>query len=125
MRVSHNARYNALQNEYFKKRDSRILTRMYEIAKEVSYHYLRKYCQRKGIRLRNLTELSHDSAMFVIDQYLRKPDFRILRISAYIHFGVIKTLFRDKAVETQEVSYEGIIETGWDKRLSLLNRIVE
>jgi hypothetical protein len=123
--MSHNARYNDLQNEYLKKRDSRILTKMYETAKEVSYNYLRKYCQRKGIRLRNLAELSHDSAMFVIDQYLRKPDFKILRISAYIHFGVIKTLFRNKDTETSEVSYEGIIETGWDKRLSLLNRVME
>jgi hypothetical protein len=79
---------------------------MYDVAKEAAYNYLNKYCRKKGIRLRNLDEMAHDSAMFIIDQYLRKPGFKILRLSAYIYFAVIKTLFKNKGVETREVSYE-------------------
>jgi hypothetical protein len=105
-RISHNARYEALQKDYLKNRDNRTLEKMYAVAKEAGYNYLKKYCLKKGIRLQNLAEMSHDSAMFIIDQYLRKPDFKILRLSAYIYFGVIKTLFRNKGVETREVSYE-------------------
>jgi hypothetical protein len=125
MRTPHNSIYDTLQKEYFKKRDEKTLTKMYKIAKEVSYNYLKRYCYNKGIILSNIKEMAHDSALYTIDQYLRKPGFRIRKISAYVHFGVMKTLFRDKDAEQREVSYEGIIESGWDKRLSILNTVMD
>jgi hypothetical protein len=125
MRTSHNALYDALQEEYFRERDAAVLTKMYEVAKKVSRNYLNNYCRKKGIHLGNLDEMSHDSAIFVIDQYLRKPDFKITKISAYVHFGVIKTLFCNKDNERKEVSYETIVEGGWDKRLSILDKVMD
>lgn len=112
MRVSHNKLYAALQEEYLETRDSKTLEKLYEIAKEISYNYINKYCQRRGIQFNNINDLSHDSAIFVIDQYLRKPDFMVLKISSYAYFGFKKTMFKDKDIETREVSYEECIENG-------------
>jgi hypothetical protein len=107
--VNHNESYDSLQTEYLKTRDGRTLGRMYEIAKEAAFNYLRKYCRSHGVSL-DIEELSHDAAMFVIEQYLRKPEWKVLRISAYIHFGVIKVLYRDKERETREVSLDEMRE---------------
>jgi hypothetical protein len=51
----------------------------------------------------------------VIEQYLRKLDFKVNKISAYIYFGVIKTLFKDKDMEIKEVSYEELNERKYKK----------
>jgi hypothetical protein len=106
MKPSHNGIYSALQEEYLTTRDRGILGEMYGVAREASKNYINKYCRKKGILLDRIDEMSHDSAVYVIDQYLRKPGFKVLRISAYIHFAVMKTLFRNKDTETREVSYE-------------------
>jgi hypothetical protein len=106
---NHNETYEELQTEYLRTRDNKTLGEMYEVAKEAAFNYLKKYCNGHGIRL-DIEELSHDAAIFVIEQYLRKPEWKVTRISAYIHFGVIKVLFRDKKRETTEVSLDEMIE---------------
>jgi hypothetical protein len=89
---------------------------MYGIAKEAAYSYLNKYCIKKGIRLTNIKELSHDSSLYAIEQYLRKPDFKIIKISAYMYFGVLKSLFKNKDIEMREVSYEEHMENNDEKK---------
>jgi hypothetical protein len=113
VRIPHNALYNDLQEKYLETRDKKLLEKMYGIAGEAARNYLRKYCGKKGIRLNNLEELAHDSALFVIEQYLRKPLFKVRKLSAYIYFGVIKVLYKDRKREMSEVSYEASAgETG-------------
>jgi hypothetical protein len=111
VRNSHSDIYNALQENYLKTRDNKTLGEMYKIARDISYNYIQKYCQKKGIRL-NIDEKSHDSALYVISKYLKKPDFMIKKISAYMHYGVLKTLFNEKQkkIDTTEVSYEEYME---------------
>jgi hypothetical protein len=111
--ITHNEIYEKLQQKYLINRDKKTLGEMYLIAKEASRNYLLKYCRTRGIHL-NIDELSHDSSMFVIEQYLRKPDFKVGKISAYIHFGVKKVLFKDKDIEMRELSYEQYIEDKYD-----------
>jgi hypothetical protein len=111
-KVSHNDRYSALQEEYLKTRDNSILEKMYGIAKEAAHNYLTNYSRRKGIRFNTLHEMSHDSSLYVIEQYLRKPEFKVIRISSYIHFGVLKTLFKNKDLDMKEFSYEEYLENG-------------
>jgi hypothetical protein len=79
------------------------------LLKEIAYNYINKYCRKKGITL-DIKELSHDSALFVIEQYLRKPDFKVKKISAYIYFGTIKNLFKESKREQMEISYEEYYE---------------
>jgi hypothetical protein len=114
--ITHNEIYNELQNKYLETRDKITLGQMYCVAKEAAKNYLIKYCRQRGLRL-NLEELSHDSALFVIEQYLKKPAFKVGKISAYIYFGVKKTLFRNKDVEMREgVSYEELMERKENKK---------
>jgi hypothetical protein len=107
--MAHNEQYDSLQTEYLRTRDNAVLGKMYEVAKQAAFNYLQKYCHNHGIKLNN-KELSHDAAMFVIEQHLKKPEWRVKRISAYIHFGVIKVLYRDKEREIREDSYEEMNE---------------
>jgi hypothetical protein len=83
---------------------------MYLIAKEAAGNYIKKYCNQRGLHHLDIDEKSHEAALFVIEQYLRKPDFKVDRISAYVYFGVTKSLFKDKDREQNEVSYEEMIE---------------
>jgi hypothetical protein len=78
---------------------------MYRLCVEMASNYIRKYARGKGLRL-DIPELSHDSAIYAIEQYLRKPGFRIKSISTYMYFGCLKTLFQDKQWEQRRVSYE-------------------
>jgi hypothetical protein len=110
----HNDIFNELQIKYYKNYNDKklkdfYLSKMYEVAKEISFNYLNKYERKKGIHL-NKDELSHDSAMFVIEQYLRKKDFVIEKISAYVYFGMIKVLYSDKEREMREISFEEYYE---------------
>jgi hypothetical protein len=113
MGQTHNEIYDQLQKEYLKNKDNKVLGKMYEIAKEAAKNYLVKYCRDKGIRL-DVNELSHDAALFIIEQYLKKPGFKVDKLSAYIYYGTIKVLFKDKDREQKEVSYEQYIENSYD-----------
>jgi hypothetical protein len=85
MDKTHNSRFSELQDEYLKTRDEKYLNRMYRLCVDIASNYIGKYAKGKGLNL-DITELSHDSAVYVIEQYLKKPGFRIERISAYMHF---------------------------------------
>jgi hypothetical protein len=106
---THNEQYEALQAEYLKSRESKVLGKMYLIAKEAAKNYINKYCRARGLKL-NIDELSHDSSIYIIEQYLRKPSFHIDKLSAYIYFGTKKVLFKDKDIEQREISYEQYFE---------------
>jgi hypothetical protein len=107
--MTDNERYEGIQNEYLKDRNDKSLTELYYICLKLAKKYLNKYCKKKGIIL-NIEEKSHDAAVFVIEQYLKKPEFKVKRISAYIYFGTIKALYKDKHREMNEVSYEEMVE---------------
>jgi hypothetical protein len=109
MKYDDNERYEEIQNEYLKDRNDKSLTELYNICVKLAKKYLNKYCRKKGIIL-NIEEKSHDAATFVIEQYLKKPLFRVERISAYIFYGIIKNLYKDKNMEMNELSYEELCE---------------
>jgi hypothetical protein len=112
MERTHNERFSELQKKYFEAREAGDkkadywLNQMYELIKNIARNYIRAYCQKKGIRIGDKEEKAHESSMYCICQYIRKPGFKIDKISSYAHFGVLKSLFKDKDIEMSEVSYE-------------------
>lgn len=108
---THNSLFAELQEEYLRTRGHKCLDRMYRLCVDMATNYIRKYARDKGLPL-DIPELAHDSAVYVIEQYLKKPGFRIDRISAYMHFGCVKSLFRNKEREQREISYEEFILDG-------------
>jgi hypothetical protein len=106
---THNETFEELQEQYLKTRDNKTLGKMYELLKKMAYNYIANYCKKKGVRL-SIEEKAHDSALYVIEKYLKKPDFYIKKASAYIYFGVLKSLFKNKEREMREVSFEQYYE---------------
>lgn len=107
--LTHNELYDALQTEYLKTKDNTTLGKMYETAKTAAFNYIKKYCKSHGLYNFDIEEHAHEAALYVIEQYLRKPSFTVGKISAYIHFGVIKSLFKNKNIEMIEISYDELI----------------
>jgi hypothetical protein len=109
-RSKHNDIYDALQKEYLKSRDCEILEKMYAVSRKVAYNYIRKYCEKRRLHFTDINDKAHDSATYVISQYLKHPDFKIGKISAYTYFGIKKALFENKDVEMNEISYDEYTE---------------
>jgi hypothetical protein len=107
---THNEQYEVLQNKYLETKDSKVLGEMYLIAKEAAFNYIRKYCEQRGLFHLDIQEKSHEAATFVIEQYLKKPEFKVENISSYIYFGVKKVLFKNSKIEMRELSYDELIE---------------
>jgi hypothetical protein len=78
---------------------------MYRLCVDIAANYIRKHARERGLTL-DIAELSHDSAIYVIEQYLKKPGFRVNRISAYMHFGCMKSLYRDKEWEQRKAPFD-------------------
>jgi hypothetical protein len=113
--IIHNDEYSKQQDLYIQNKDNkmmadRALGKMYEITKEAAYNYIKKYCQQRGLYHLDIDEKSHEAAIFVIEQYLKKPEFKVEKISAYVYFGIQKALFKNKDIEMNEVSYDELIE---------------
>jgi hypothetical protein len=112
---THNQIFSELEDEYLAIRETNklkaniLLGKMYETAKEAAGNYIRKYCGKKGLKL-EIDILSHDSAIYMIEQYLKKPHFKVEKLSSYIYFGCIKNLFKDREREQLEVSYEELFD---------------
>lgn len=117
---THNKRFEVLQEEFLKNRNPETLGKMYFLVREIQTNYILDYQRKKGIKF-NLDEFEdkvEDATIFVIDKYLKHRDFRIERLSAYAHFGLLKALYKNKEKEMaiKEVSYEDWLEqnpTNW------------
>lgn len=107
---THNAKFADLQEQYFSNgRDSEILGKMYEVICEYLKNRLRKYCRDKNISL-DIEEKTDIGALWLIERYLRDPDFKIDRLSAYGHFGLLKALYSNIEEEQKETSLDAIID---------------
>jgi hypothetical protein len=119
---THNERFSELENKYIESREAgdkgksdSCINLMYSLLKEIAYNYIASYCKKRGLAHLDIKEKAHDAAMFVILQYIKKKNFRVKRISSYIHFGVLKSLFANKEIEMNEVSYEQYFNEKKDK----------
>ena len=105
--ITHNEKFDKLQQEYYDhERDKKILSQMYLVALECCRNYIKKYCDDKGLYSIDIEEKSEDAAIYVIDKYLKHPDFKIKKLSAYAYFGVLKALFCFAEQEKHETSLE-------------------
>ena len=99
---THNARFAKLQEEFLENRSPENLAKMYWLVREIQSNYIYNYIKKHGLSFDfdETEDKIEDATVFVIDKYLKKKDFRIKRLSAYAHFGMLKALFKDKDKET-------------------------
>jgi hypothetical protein len=117
----HNDEYTKQQEIYFENKNNKILSnkalsKMYLIAKEAAYNYIKNYCKQRGLYNLDIDEKYHEASVFVIEQYLKKPEFKVNKISAYIYFGIQKSLFHNKDIEMNECSLEELNEKRENKK---------
>ena len=107
---THNAKFAALQEQYLSNgRDKETLGKMYEVICEYLRNRLRKYCRDRRISL-DIEEKTDIGAIWLIDRYLRDPSFKMERLSAYGHFGLLKALYSNIEEEQREISLDAIID---------------
>lgn len=116
----HNQLYTELQRQYLevkgnnKHKEDYFLSKMYELIREIQTNYFLDYCKKKGITIPydDLQDKIEDATLFVINQYLKKPNFKVDKISAYAYFGFKKSLFKNKDKEMNTVSLDYLMEQG-------------
>src|SRR5574344_1159383 len=92
---NHNEQYEKLQEQYLQTGSKKILGDMYLIIRTIEKRYISKYIKKHHLIFDDETfeDKVETACIFVIEQYLKKPDFKIEKISAYCYFGMIKSLF--------------------------------
>jgi len=121
----HNILFDKLQREYLATRSNEVLGKMYQITYQMQKNYLRKYCQKTGCYFDKdiFNDKVEDATIFVIDKFLKKPDFYIKRLSAYAHFGMLKILFDKKDQEMKTASFEMSLENLGESLFEQINKI--
>lgn len=111
----HNIEFEKLQSEYLSERKVEILSKMYKVAYKYCVNLILQYVHQKGLIWEDkiIEDKAHDCATWLIEPYLRNPNFKIKKLSSYAHFAKLKILYSNKD-EQKLCSLEELIETCGD-----------
>ncbi len=120
---NHNQEFSDLQDKYLEKpfgsRDSNLLDRMWEVCYSYSINLLLNYLKKKDLIWDDfvIQDKASDMATWLIEPYLRIPDRKIEKLSAYAHFAKLKVLYTDKDYEMRQQSLDAICDGGGEHYL--------
>ena len=109
--MSHNELFADLQNKYYATNNKKVLEEMYLLLLEFYRNYITDYARKRGLKFAKETvdDLRTEMAERTISHYLKKPDFRIEKLSSYGYFDFIKIITQNK-IEDKNFSLEQLIE---------------
>ena len=109
--MNHNELFADLQNKYYKTNNKKVLEEMYLLLLEFYRNYITDYARKRGLKFTKETidDLRTEMAERTITHYLKKPDFRIEKLSSYGYFDFIKIITQNKT-EDRNFSLEQLIE---------------
>ena len=109
--MNHNELFADLQNKYYKTNNKKVLEEMYLLLLEFYRNYITDYARKRGLKFTKETidDLRTEMAERTISHYLKKPDFRIEKLSSYGYFDFIKIITQNKT-EDRNFSLEQLIE---------------
>ena len=109
--MSHNELFADLQEKYYKTNNKKVLEEMYLLLLEFYRNYITDYARKRGLKFTKETidDLRIEMAERTISHYLKKPDFRIEKLSSYGYFDFIKIITQNK-IEDRNFSLEQLIE---------------
>ena len=118
--MSHNEIFADLQNKYYKTNNKKVLEEMYLLLLEFYRNYITDYARKRGLKFTKETidDLRTEMAERTISHYLKKPDFRIEKLSSYGYFDFIKIITQNKT-EHKNFSLEQLIENYDDNEPAL------
>ena len=109
--MKHNELFSNLQNKYYKTNDKKVLEEMYLLLLEVYRNYITDYATKRGLKVakEKIDDLKVEMAERTISHYLKNPNFRIEKLSAYGYFDFIKIITQNKT-EDKNFSLEKLVE---------------
>lgn len=104
MKKDANSVFNELQNEYLKTKSKKILGDMYLLILKVCKNGIGNYCEKRHFKFSydDFEEKSEIAAIFIIERYLKNPNFKIDKLSSYCHFALLKGLFSSYEIDKNE-----------------------
>ena len=122
LKMSHNELFADLQEKYYKTNNKKVLEEMYLLLLEFYKNYITDYARKRGLKFTKETidDLKIEMAERTISHYLKKPDFRIEKLSSYGYFDFIKIITQNKT-EDRNFSLEQLIENYDDNEPVLPN----
>ena len=123
--MNHNELFADLQNKYYKTNNKKVLEEMYLLLLEFYRNYITDYARKRGLKFTKETidDLRTEMAERTISHYLKKPDFRIEKLSSYGYFDFIKIITQNKT-EDRNFSLEQLVENYDDNEPALSNVFV-
>ena len=120
--MNHNKLFDDLQNKYYKTNDRKILEEMYLLLLEFYRNYITDYARKRGLKFtkEKIDDLRTEMAERTISHYLKNPNFRIEKLSAYGYFDFIKIITQNKT-EDKNFSLEQLVENYDDNEPILPN----
>lgn len=111
MKTNHNELFEELQDKYYKTGNKKILEEMYLLLLEFYRNYITDYAKKRGLKFtkEKIDDLKVEMAERTISHYLKKPDFRIEKLSSYGYFDFIKIITQNKT-EDRNFSLEQLVE---------------
>ena len=110
-KMNHNELFADLQEKYYKTNNKKVLEEMYLLLLEFYRNYITDYARKRGLKFTKETidDLRTEMAERTISHYLKKPDFRIEKLSSYGYFDFIKIITQNKT-EDRNFSLEQLVE---------------
>ena len=123
--MNHNEMFADLQEKYYKTNNKKVLEEMYILLLEFYRNYITDYARKRGLKFTKETidDLRTEMAERTISHYLKKPDFRIEKLSSYGYFDFIKIITQNKT-EDKNFSLEQLIENYDDNEPALPNNFI-
>jgi hypothetical protein len=90
-----NEQFAALQDAYLQTRSGKDLNRLYEFLIQYLTGFLKRYAAKHGVFLVDLEDKADDCALFFIEQYLSKPDWKVARFTGYYGNSIVKVLHNE------------------------------
>ena len=120
--MNHNELFAKLQEKYYKTNDKKVLEEMYLLLLDFYKNYITDYAKKRGLKFakEKIDDLRAEMAERTISHYLKKPDFRIEKISSYGYFDFIKIITQNKS-EDRNFSLEQLAENYDDNEPILPN----
>ena len=122
--MNHNELFAKLQEKYYKTNDKKVLEEMYLLLLDFYKNYITDYAKKRGLKFakEKIDDLRAGMAERTISHYLKKPDFRIEKISSYGYFDFIKIITQNKS-EDRNFSLEQLAENYNDNEPVLPNAL--
>jgi hypothetical protein len=117
--IEHNDMFAVAQNKYLsarsngdKKKADAAMNEMYKVCHDCAKNMLKNELRKNGIKANDIDDDIEDCCMYIITKYLSKPEFKINKLSAYMHYAVVAVLYNEKRKEREqrEISLEELEE---------------